>query len=67
MHLKGTFPEWLLHKYEDGVNLEMVLHDKCGDEIMCLISILCLFRYHAHQYTNGTICDLTNKPRETEV
>ncbi|XP_058722918.1 protein OS-9 homolog [Vicia villosa] len=24
-------------------------------------------RYHAHQYTNGTICDLTNKPRETEV
>lgn len=24
-------------------------------------------RYHAHQYTNGTVCDLTNKPRETEV
>ncbi|XP_043718805.1 protein OS-9 homolog isoform X2 [Telopea speciosissima] len=24
-------------------------------------------RYHAHQYTNGTICDLTNDPRETEV
>ncbi|KAJ7979021.1 OS-9 [Quillaja saponaria] len=24
-------------------------------------------RYHAHQYTNGTICDLTNMPRETEV
>ncbi|KAK4854361.1 hypothetical protein QYF36_022739 [Acer negundo] len=24
-------------------------------------------RYHAHQYTNGTICDLTNQPRETEV
>ncbi|XP_027069314.1 protein OS-9 homolog [Coffea eugenioides] len=24
-------------------------------------------RYHAHQYTNGTICDLTNEPRETEV
>lgn len=24
-------------------------------------------RYHAHQYTNGTTCDLTNKPRETEV
>ncbi|KAK6942201.1 Protein OS9-like domain [Dillenia turbinata] len=23
-------------------------------------------RYHAHQYTNGTICDLTNEPRETE-
>ncbi|XP_052114285.1 protein OS-9 homolog [Arachis duranensis] len=24
-------------------------------------------RYHAHQYTNGTTCDLTSKPRETEV
>ncbi|KAI4344214.1 hypothetical protein L6164_011465 [Bauhinia variegata] len=24
-------------------------------------------RYHAHQFTNGSICDLTNKPRETEV
>lgn len=24
-------------------------------------------RYHAHQYTNGTICDLTGQPRETEV
>ncbi|KAK4257464.1 hypothetical protein QN277_007048 [Acacia crassicarpa] len=24
-------------------------------------------RYHAHQYTNGSKCDLTNKPRETEV
>ncbi|KAF5725851.1 protein OS-9-like [Tripterygium wilfordii] len=24
-------------------------------------------RYHAHQFTNGTICDLTNQPRETEV
>ncbi|KAJ8768136.1 hypothetical protein K2173_021076 [Erythroxylum novogranatense] len=24
-------------------------------------------KYHAHQYTNGTICDLTNRPRETEV
>jgi protein OS-9 len=24
-------------------------------------------RYHAHQYTNGTLCDLTNRPRETEV
>ncbi|KAL5697828.1 Protein OS-9 [Ranunculus cassubicifolius] len=24
-------------------------------------------RYHAHQYTNGTKCDLTNEPRETEV
>ncbi|CAI9100916.1 OLC1v1038106C1 [Oldenlandia corymbosa var. corymbosa] len=24
-------------------------------------------RYHAHQFTNGTACDLTNKPRETEV
>jgi len=24
-------------------------------------------RYHAHVYTNGTICDLTNEPRETEV
>ncbi|CAH9076126.1 unnamed protein product [Cuscuta epithymum] len=24
-------------------------------------------RYHAHLYTNGTICDLTNQPRETEV
>lgn len=24
-------------------------------------------RYHAHQYTNGTKCDLTNQPRETEV
>ncbi|KAK1276906.1 hypothetical protein QJS04_geneDACA003744 [Acorus gramineus] len=23
-------------------------------------------RYHAHQFTNGTICDLTNQPRETE-
>ncbi|KAE8726736.1 hypothetical protein F3Y22_tig00006396pilonHSYRG00002 [Hibiscus syriacus] len=23
--------------------------------------------YHAHQYTNGTLCDLTNQPRETEV
>ncbi|KAK4797860.1 hypothetical protein SAY86_030186 [Trapa natans] len=24
-------------------------------------------RYHAHQYTNGTECDLTDHPRETEV
>ncbi|XP_059286564.1 protein OS-9 homolog [Lycium ferocissimum] len=24
-------------------------------------------RYHAHIYTNGTICDLTNEPRQTEV
>ncbi|GAV82077.1 PRKCSH domain-containing protein [Cephalotus follicularis] len=24
-------------------------------------------RYHAHQFRNGTICDLTNEPRETEV
>ncbi|KAL5547713.1 hypothetical protein UlMin_002944 [Ulmus minor] len=24
-------------------------------------------RYHPHQYTNGTLCDLTNQPRETEV
>lgn len=24
-------------------------------------------RYHAHLYTNGTTCDLTNEPRETEV
>ncbi|THG02339.1 hypothetical protein TEA_021181 [Camellia sinensis var. sinensis] len=24
-------------------------------------------RYHAHQYGNGTLCDLTNQPRETEV
>ncbi|XP_050213653.1 protein OS-9 homolog [Mercurialis annua] len=24
-------------------------------------------RYHAHQYTNGTACDLTNQLRETEV
>lgn len=24
-------------------------------------------RYHSHQYTNGTICDLTDQPRETEV
>ncbi|XP_023516524.1 protein OS-9 homolog [Cucurbita pepo subsp. pepo] len=24
-------------------------------------------RYHAHHYTNGTMCDLTNRPRETEV
>ncbi|KAK1378268.1 MRH domain-containing protein [Heracleum sosnowskyi] len=24
-------------------------------------------RYHAHQYTHGTKCDLTNQPRETEV
>ncbi|KAF4346868.1 hypothetical protein G4B88_018407 [Cannabis sativa] len=26
-----------------------------------------LGEYHAHQYTNGTLCDLTNQPRETEV
>lgn len=30
-----------------------------------LFTVLC--RYHAHQYTNGTLCDLTNQPRETEV
>nr|XP_009782019.1 PREDICTED: endoplasmic reticulum lectin 1 isoform X2 [Nicotiana sylvestris] len=24
-------------------------------------------RYHAHIYTNGTTCDLTNEPRQTEV
>lgn len=24
-------------------------------------------RYHSHLHTNGTMCDLTNKPRETEV
>lgn len=24
-------------------------------------------RYHAHQFTNGTLCDLTNEPRQTEV
>ncbi|KAK1323052.1 hypothetical protein QJS10_CPA02g01172 [Acorus calamus] len=24
-------------------------------------------RYHAHQFTNGTTCDLTSQPRETEV
>lgn len=24
-------------------------------------------RYHAHIFRNGTICDLTNEPRETEV
>ncbi|KAJ3678411.1 hypothetical protein LUZ60_002214 [Juncus effusus] len=24
-------------------------------------------RYHAHKYTNGTVCDLTDLPRETEV
>lgn len=24
-------------------------------------------RYHSHQFTNGTTCDLTNLPRETEV
>ncbi|KAA8535205.1 hypothetical protein F0562_030208 [Nyssa sinensis] len=24
-------------------------------------------RYHADQYTNGTVCDLTNEPRKTEV
>lgn len=24
-------------------------------------------RYHSHLYTNGTRCDLTNEPRETEV
>ncbi|PHT42448.1 Protein OS-9 -like protein [Capsicum baccatum] len=24
-------------------------------------------RYHAHIYTNGTVCDLTNEPRQTEV
>ncbi|KAL6523580.1 Protein OS-9 [Orobanche gracilis] len=24
-------------------------------------------RYHAHIFTNGTLCDLTNEPRETEV
>ncbi|KDP30206.1 hypothetical protein JCGZ_16988 [Jatropha curcas] len=24
-------------------------------------------RYYVHQYTNGTMCDLTNQPRETEV
>lgn len=24
-------------------------------------------RYHAHIYTNGTLCDLTNEPRQTEV
>lgn len=30
--------------------------------------ILMLFcRYHAHLHTNGTKCDLTNEPRETEV
>ncbi|GAB2215970.1 hypothetical protein Droror1_Dr00023736 [Drosera rotundifolia] len=25
------------------------------------------FRYHAHIYNNGTTCDLTNQPRETEI
>ncbi|KAJ6838078.1 protein OS-9-like protein [Iris pallida] len=24
-------------------------------------------RYHAHQYTNGTVCDLTDRARQTEV
>ncbi|KAL0910218.1 hypothetical protein M5K25_021175 [Dendrobium thyrsiflorum] len=24
-------------------------------------------RYHAHVYTNGTLCDLTNQSRETEI
>ncbi|KAL0451808.1 UNVERIFIED_CONTAM: protein OS-9 [Sesamum latifolium] len=24
-------------------------------------------RYHAHIFTNGTLCDLTNEPRQTEV
>ncbi|KAL2464435.1 Protein OS-9-like protein [Forsythia ovata] len=24
-------------------------------------------RYHAHLFNNGTLCDLTNQPRETEV
>ncbi|KAG9450222.1 hypothetical protein H6P81_010187 [Aristolochia fimbriata] len=24
-------------------------------------------RYHAHLFTNGTVCDLTSEPRETEV
>lgn len=24
-------------------------------------------RYHAHVYTNGTACDLTNQPRETTI
>eukprot|EP00250_Pteridium_aquilinum_P022967 c25969_g1_i1 orf=514-1389(-) len=24
-------------------------------------------RYHSHLYTNGTLCDLTSEPRETEV
>ncbi|KAG8372662.1 hypothetical protein BUALT_Bualt12G0089900 [Buddleja alternifolia] len=24
-------------------------------------------RYHSHMFTNGTLCDLTNEPRETEV
>ena len=24
-------------------------------------------KYHSHKYTNGTLCDLTNKPRQVEV
>lgn len=32
-----------------------------------IITLNASYRYHAHQYTNGTVCDLTNQPRETEV
>lgn len=35
--------------------------------LICTISFDLNFRYHAHVYTNGTVCDLTNQPRETEV
>lgn len=37
------------------------------EELILIIVLNGSCRYHAHQYTNGTMCDLTNQPRETEV
>ncbi|XP_024385684.1 protein OS-9 homolog [Physcomitrium patens] len=45
-----------LHKNSPNVSLRKDLRSESAAQ-----------RYHAHVYTNGTICDLTNQPRETEV
>lgn len=55
----GEFDDDATAAYHENITSELVDDDHHVKDISK--------RYHVHLYTNGTVCDLTDTPRETEV
>ncbi|GJM97873.1 hypothetical protein PR202_ga14833 [Eleusine coracana subsp. coracana] len=69
VHVEGekVIQEYVLGEYDDNATVayhENIISQSADGDLHLKDTSK---RYHVHLYTNGTVCDLTDIPRETEV